>query len=291
MQRGNRGDEIHAGLSGVEQCSGRLQMQRSPAAGRDSLDEEMGAGLASVHGAQQPAVRNSGGASEHAMRAGRAAGDVGRGAARGRPRRCCRRNDVDDESDERQRDESSGKCRPVASVAQPEHSGDDIGQDKKRHVDAADDHFPPRRLRHFDALLQPHRRDGAEEQPAVRLGLEMPKGGRAEQRRRPSAEVIHHQYQSERQPIAHHRERLLPATDAGSDQPGGDVEQQQFAVESQPVGQGPVDHDKGPDSDRRPAGQRQPTLVRCRRSGLFDAPDPLDRHGREVPGDMRLSAR
>jgi hypothetical protein len=31
--------------------------------------------------------------------------------------------------------------------------------------------------------------------------------------------------------------------------------------------------------------------VRCRRSSLFDAPDPLDRHGRERPDDMRLLAR
>jgi hypothetical protein len=163
MQRGNRGDQVHAGLSGVEQCSGRLQMQRSPAASRDPLDEEVGAGLAFVHGAQQPAVGDTGGTSEHAVRPGRARGDVGRGAAGGCPRRCCRQKDVDDERDERQRDEPSDKRRPVTSVAQPEHSGDDIGQHEKRHVDPADDHFPPRRLRHFDALLQPHRRDGAEE--------------------------------------------------------------------------------------------------------------------------------
>jgi hypothetical protein len=31
--------------------------------------------------------------------------------------------------------------------------------------------------------------------------------------------------------------------------------------------------------------------VRCRRSSLFDAPDPLDPHGGELPGDTRLSAR
>jgi len=290
MQRGNRGDQIHAGLSGVEQRSGRLQVQRSPAASRDPLNEKMGARLAFVHGAQQTAVRDTGRAPEHAMRARRALSDVRRSAAGGRPRRCCRQNDVDDERDERQGDEPSDKRRPVASVAQPEHSGDDIGQNKKRHVDAADNHFPPRWLWHLEALLQPHRRDGAEEQPAIRPGLELPQGVRTDKRRRPSAQVVDHEYQRERQPIAHHREHLVPATDAGSGEPGGDVEQQQFPVESQPVGQGPVGHDQGPDGNRRPAGQRQAALVR-RRVSVPQDPDRLDRHGRERPGDMRLRAR
>ena len=290
MQRGNRGDQIHTGLSGVEQGPGRLQMQRSPAASRDPLNKEMGTGPAFVHGAQQPAVGNTGRTSEHAMRAGRTPSEVCRGAAGGRPRRCCRQNDVDDERDERQRDEPSDKRRPVASVAQPEHSGDDVGQHEKRHVDPADDHFPPRRVRHFDALLQPHCRDGAEEQPAVRLGLEMPQRARADERCRPSAEVIHHQYQRERQPIAHHRENLVPATDAGRNKPGNDVEQQQFPVESQPIGQGAVGHDNDPNRDRRPAGQHQPTLLR-RRVSASDTSDRLDRCGREHPGYMRLSAR
>ncbi len=217
MQRGNCRDQIHAGLPGVNQRAGRLQMQRSPAAGRDPLDEEMGAGPASVHGAQQPAVGNTCGVSVHAAWVGRAAGNVGRGAARGRPRRGCGQDHVDGDRRERQRNEPTDECRPVASIAQPEHAGDDIGQDKKRHVDAADDHFPPRRLRHFDALLQPHRRDGAEEQPAIRLGLEMPKGGRAEQRRRPSAEVVQQQHEREWKPIAQDRESCATTADARGD--------------------------------------------------------------------------
>lgn len=231
------------------------------------------------------------GTPEHAVRAGRAPGDVGRGAAGGCPRRCCRQNDIDDERDEGQHDEPSDKCRPVAAVAQPEHCGDHIGQDEKRHVDAADHHFPPRRLRHLDVLLQPHRRDGAEEQPSVRLGLEMPKRSRSEQRCRPPTEVIHHQHQRERQPVAHDREHLLPATDAGRDEPGGDVEQQQFAIECEAAGQGSVNHNKCPDGDREPPDQRQRTLLRCPSVTLFDGPDRLDRHGRKVPGAMRLLAR
>ena len=260
MQRGNRRDQIHAGLSGVEQCSGRLQMQSSPAARRDPLNEEVRAGLASVHGAQQPALEDTCGTSEHAARAGRASGDVGRGTAGGCPRWCCRQDDVDDEGGEGQRDEPSDKRRPVASVAQPEHSGDNIGQDEKRHVDAANDHFPPRRLRHLDALLQPHRRDGAEEQPPVRLGLEMPQRRRSHQRCRSPAEVIHQQHERERQPVAHDCEYLVPSTDAGGDEPGRDIEQQQFAIECEPVRQGPVGHDKGPGGDRHPPRERAPTL-------------------------------
>jgi hypothetical protein len=296
MQRGDRRDQVHAGLSGVEQCSGRLQMQRPPAASRDPLDEEVGAGLAFVHGAQQPAVGDACGTSEHAVRAGRARGDVGRGAAGGCPWRCRRQHDVDDERHEGQHDEPSDKSRPVASVAQPEHAGNDIGQHEKRHVDTADDHFPPRRLRHLDALLQPHRRDGAEKQPSVRLGLEMPEGARSDQCGRASAEVIHDQHQREREPVAHDCERLVPATDAGRNEPGRDVEQQQLAVEREPVGQGPVGHDKRPRGDRRPAGQRQPTLVhrRVSASGTSDRLDRhgrLDRRGREVPAATRLLAR
>ncbi len=291
VQRGNRRDQIHAGLSGVDQCAGRLQMQRSPAASRDPLNEQLRTGLASAHRAQQPAVRDVSGTSEHAARAGRATGDVGRCAARGCPRRCGRRNDVDDERGEGQRDEPPDKRCPVVSVAQPQHSGDRIGQDEKRHVDAADDDFPPRRLRHLDALLQPHGRDGAEEQPSIRLGLEMPKCWRSEQCGRPPAEVIHQQHNREWEPIAHDRKNFVPATDASGDEPGGDVEQQQFAVECEPVSQSPVGHDEGPAGDRRPPDQRQPTLVRCPSVNLFGGPDRLDRHGMEVPGAMRPSER
>ena len=260
MQRRNRGDQVHAGLSGVDQCSRGLQVQRSPAASRYPLDEELGTGLASVHGAQQPAVRDACGAGEHAVRVGRATGDIVRRAAGGRPRWCGRQHDVDNKRGEGQRHEPSDKRCPVASVAQPEHGGDNIGQHEKGHVDAADDHFPPRRLRHLDPLLQPHGRDGAEEQPPVRLGLEMPQRRRSEQRCRSSAEVIYHQHKRERQPVANDREYLVPSTDAGGDEPGGDIEQQQFTIECQPVRQGPVDHDKSPGGDRHPPGEREPTL-------------------------------
>jgi hypothetical protein len=247
MQRGNRCDQIHARLSGVEQSSRRLQVQRSPATSGDPLHKMMGAGLTSVHGAQQAAVRDVCGASEHAVRVGRVTGDVGRRAAGGCPRRCCREHDVDNERGEGQRDEPSDKRCPVASTAQPEHAGDNIGQDEKRHVDAAYDHFPPRRLRHLDAFLQPHGRDGAEEQPSVRLGLELPQRRRADERCRSPADVIHQQHKRERQPVAQDREYLTPSTDAGGDKPGGDIKQQHFAIECEPVRQGPVGHDKGPD--------------------------------------------
>ncbi len=180
MQGRNRCDQIHAGLSGVDQGSRRLQVQRSPAASRDPLHKLMGTGLTCVHGAQQPAVRDVCWASEHAMRARRATGDVARRAAGGCPWRCRRQHYVDHERGERQRDESPDESRPVTSVAQPQHSRNHIRQHEKRHVDAADDHFPPRRLRHLDALLQPHGRDGAEEQPPVGLRLEMPQRVRSE---------------------------------------------------------------------------------------------------------------
>jgi hypothetical protein len=174
MQRGDRRHQVHAGLPRVDQRSGRLQVQRSPAAGGDPFHELMGAGLASVHRAQQPAVGDPRRAFEHAAGVGRAIGDIGRGAAGGRPGWRRWHDHVDRERGERQREEPSDERRPLASVLQPKHSGDQVGQDKKRHVNAADNHFPPRRLRHLDALLQPHRREGAEEQPAVRLGLELP---------------------------------------------------------------------------------------------------------------------
>jgi len=205
VQRGNRCDLVDAGLPGVDQHSGRLQMQRSPATSGNPLHELIGPGVAGVHRAQQPAVGETCGAPVHAVRAGRAAGDVGRGAAGGCPRRRGREHHIDGDRGERQRDESADECRPVASVTQPQHSGDDVRQHEEGHVDAAEDHFPPRRLRHLDALLQPYRRHGAEEQPAVSVGLELPEGGRTEQRRRPAAEVVQHQHQREGQPVANHR--------------------------------------------------------------------------------------
>jgi hypothetical protein len=205
-------------------------------------------------------VRHVRGASEHAVRARRATDDVGRRAAGGCPRRCCRQHDVDDECGEGQCDEAPDERCPVISVAQPEHSGDDIGQHKKRHVDAADDHLPPRGLGHLDALLQPHRGDGAEEQPPVGLRLEMPQGGRSQQCCRAPAEVIDHQDKGERKPVAHDGEDLVPSTDAGRDKSGGDIQQQQFAIEGQPVCQRSVGHDEGPDRHRHPPGKRQPTL-------------------------------
>jgi hypothetical protein len=206
-------------------------MQGSPAASGDPLDKLVSTGLVVVHGAQQPAVGHTRGASEHAAWVGRAIGDVGQGAAGGCPRRCGRQDNVNDERRERQRDKSPDKRCPVAPVTQPEHPGDHVGQHKKRHVDAADDHFPPRRLRHLDALLQPHRRDGAEEQPPVRFGLELPQRVRSEQCCRPPAEVIEQQHQREREPVAHDREYFAPATDAGRDEAGDDIKQQQFPIE------------------------------------------------------------
>jgi hypothetical protein len=261
VQRGNRRDQIHAGLSGVDQRSGRLQVQRSPAASGDPLNELVGTGLASVHRAQQSAVGNSRRASVHAAWIGRATDDVGSGAARGRPRRRRRHDHVHDERGERQRDEPPDECRPVVSIVQPEHAGDHVRQDEKRHVDAADDHFPPRWLRHFQALLQPHCRDGAEEQPAVSVGLESPECRRPEQRRCPTAEVVEQQHKREREPIAQNPESLATTTDACGDQPSGDVEQQQFAIECQPVRQGPVGHHQCPGRDGHPPRKPEPTLA------------------------------
>ena len=116
----------------------------------------------------------------------------------------------------------------------------------------------------------------------------MPKGGRSDQRCRPSAEVVHQQHKREREPVTHHRAHLVAATDAGGNEPGRDVEQQQFAIECEPVSQSSVDHDQGPDGDCRPADQRQPTLRRCRSSGPFD---DLGRHRGEVPGAAGPSSR
>ena len=236
-------------------------MQRSPTAGRDPLHELMSAGLAHMHRAEQPAVGNARGAAKHARRVGRAAGDVGRRAARGRPRRCGRQDDVDDQCGERQCDEPPHEGRPLGSVAQPEHPGDHIRQHEERHVDAADDHFPPRGLGHLDVLLQPDCREGAEKQPAVRVRLELPERGGTEHVGRPAAEVIEHQHQGERQPVADHREHLVPLPDTGRDQAGRDVEQQQFAVEGQPVHRGPVGHDDSPAGDGDAPRPGEPMLA------------------------------
>lgn len=233
-------------------------MQRPPATGGDALHELVSAGLAHVHCAQKSAVGNARGATEHARWVGRPAGDLGRRTARGRPRRRGRQGDVPDERGERQRDEPPDEGRPLGSVAQPQHSGDHIRQHEERHVDAADDDFPPRRLGHLDVLLQPDGRDVTEKQPAVRGRLELPEGRRTEHVGRPAAEVVEHQHQGERQPVADHREHLVPLPDAGRDQAGRDVEQQQFAVERQPVHRGPVDHDRSPAGDGDAPGPGEP---------------------------------
>ena len=251
-------------MSGVEQRSGRLQMHCSPAAGGDPLHELVGIGLAHVHRAQQSAVGYTRGTAEHARRVGGSTGDIGRCATRGRPRRRGRHHHVHRERGERKPDESADERRPLGPVVEPEHPGDHIGQHKKRHVDAADDDFPPRWLRHLDVLLQPDRRHCAEEQPPIRGGLELPEGRPAEHVGRTAAEVVEHQHEGEWQPIAQHREHFVPAADARGDQSGSDVEQQEFAVERQSVRRGSVDHHRHPDRDGCSARPRQPTLAACR---------------------------
>ncbi len=261
VQRGNRRYQVHVGLPGVEQRPSRLEMQRPPAPRGDPFHELVGARLAHVHGAQQSAVGNARGAMEHARRVGRATRDVGRRATRGGPRWCGRQQHVHRERRERQGHEPANEGRPLGAVAQPEHPGDRIGQHEERHVDAADQHFPPRRLRQFDVLLQPYRRDCAEKQPPVCGGLELPQRRGAEHVGGAAAEVVEHQHQSERQPVAHHREHFVPASDAGGDQTGGDVEQQQFAVEGQSVCHGAVDHHGGPRGDGDASCPGDPTLA------------------------------
>jgi hypothetical protein len=224
-------------------------MQRSPAAGGDPLHELVGAGLAGVHRTQQPAVGNTGRAVKHARRVGRAISDIG-GSATGRgPRRRGRQRHVHRERGERQRDEPADELRPLGAVAQPEHTGNDIRQDEKRHVDAADDDFPPGWLGHLDVLLQPDRRHGAEEQPTVRGGLKLPQRWGPEHVGGTAAEVVEDQHEGEWQPVAQYREHFLSAADTRGDQSGGDVEQQQFPVERQAICRGPVDHHRRPDRD------------------------------------------
>jgi len=283
VQRGNRRDQIHAGLSRVDQRAGRLQMQRPPAASGNPLHELVSARLARMHRAQQSAVGNARSASVHARRVGRAAGDVGRCAARGRPRRGRGQDYVDGDRRERQRNEPTDECRPVGPVVQPEHPRDRIRQDEERHVDAADDHFPPGRLRHLDALLQPHRRDGAEEQPAISIGLESPERGRAEHVSRTATEVVEHQHECERQPIAHDGEHLVPAADARGDEAGSDVQQQQFAVERDPVRHGSVGDHQGPRADGDTPCPGEPKLA-AGRIRLVGGMGLLRRHGGRPAG-------
>ncbi len=171
MQRGNGRHQVDAGLPRVDQRARRLQMQRAPAPCGDPLHERVRAGLMGAHHAQQAAVGHIGRVSEHAVRVGRAGVDVGGGAAGGRPGRRGRQQHVDDQSGERQCDEPAHKSRPIVAATQPQQSGHDVGQDEKRHVDAADGHLPPGRLRLFELLLQPHRRGRPEEQPTVHPGL------------------------------------------------------------------------------------------------------------------------
>jgi hypothetical protein len=258
-------------------------MQRPPAAGGNPFHELVSTRLAHMQRAEQSAVGNARSASVHARRVGRAAGDVGRCAARGRPRWGRRQDHVDGDRSERQGNEPTDECRPVGPVVQPEHPRDHVRQDEERHVNAADDHFPPRGLRHLDALLQPHRRDSAEEQPAISIGLESPERGRAEHVSRTATEVVEHQHECERQPIAHDGEHLVPAADARGDEPGSDVQQQQFAVECDPVRHGSVGDHQGPRADGEAScpGERHFAAGRIRRVGGMGW---LRRHGGRPAG-------
>lgn len=100
MQGGNRRDQVHAGLPGVDQSSGGLQMQRSPAASGDPLHKNVGTRPGGMHSPEQPAVGNARRAPVHAVGVGRTAGDIGWGAAGGRPRWGCGQDDIDDERGE-----------------------------------------------------------------------------------------------------------------------------------------------------------------------------------------------
>lgn len=235
-------------------------MKSSPAARRDPLDKGMRTRLARVNSTQQSAVGYPGGAAEHARRVRRPAAHLGRRATRRRPGRRGREHHVHHQRRERQCHETSDECGPLDTVAEPQHAGDDVGQQEEGHVDAADDHFPPRRLRQLHVLLQPDSRDDAEEQPTVGGGLKLPQGGRAEQICCASAEVVEHQHQCERQPVTNDRQHRLPSTDARRDQAGADVDQQPFPVESQSVGDGSVDHHRGPAGDRDATGHHQSVL-------------------------------
>ncbi len=239
-------------------------MQRAPAAGGDPFHELVCTGPARMHRTQQATVGHARGAAEHARRIRRAADDIAGGAARRGPRRRGRHQDIDDEGGEREGDEPADEGRPLGSVAQPEHTGDRIREHKERHVDAADEDFPPRWLSQLDVFLQPYRRDRAEEQPAVGVRLELPQGPCAEHVGCAAAEVVKRQHQRERQPIADDSEHLVSATDARGNQPGGDVEQQQLTVERQPIGHASVDHHHSPGDDGGATHPPEPTVSACR---------------------------
>ena len=198
---------------------------------------------------------------EHARRVGRAAGDLGGRATRGRPRWRGGQHDVHHQGGEGQGDEPPDECRPLGAVVQPQHPGNHVRQHEERHVDAADDHFPPRWLRQLDVLLQPHRGDGAEEQPSVGVRLELPEGACAQRVSGAAAQVVEHQHQCEREPVADHREHLVSPSDAGGDQPARDVHQQQLPVEREPVRRGSVDHHRGPGGDGATPRPGQPTVA------------------------------
>lgn len=238
-------------------------MQGAPAPAGDPFHKRVCAGLVRVHGAQQPAVGHPRGAPEHAPWVGRAVGDLVCGAARGRPRRRRRHQHVDDQSGKRQPDESPGERCPVVSVAQPQQPGDHVRQDEKRHVDGADDHLPPRRLGQLELFLQPHCGHHPKEHPPVHVYLGLPQSGRSHKSGRVAAEVVQQQKKRERQPIAHDGQSLAGTTDTCRDQPGGDVEQQQFAVEREPFRHRPVHHNGGPYRDCNASDEGEPPLARC----------------------------
>ncbi len=231
MQRRDGGHQVDAGLTLVEQRAGDVEMQSVEATGGDPLDEVAGAVVQRRDGSQQPPVGGRAGP-EHARRVGRATADVGGLTAGRRPRRGGRQHRVDRQRGERQCHEPAHERLPDLPVAQPQGTGHHVGQDEERHVDGADHHLPPRRGGHLQAFLQPHRGHCAEEHPPVDLGLPGPLGRRADQVGRSPAEVVDQQDHGERQPVPEDEDHPLPA-DAGGQQTGAHVEQDQFAVERQ----------------------------------------------------------
>ena len=238
-----------------------MQVQRAPAASGDPLHELVGARLAQLHGTQQPAVGNTSRVPEHACRVGRAIGDVAGGAAGRRPGRRRRQDDIDDQRCKRQREKTPRIRFPFVSVAQPQQPGDRIRHDEKRHVDRADDHFPPRWLRHLEVLLQPDGRHDPEEQPSVDRRLQLPESGCPDQCRRAPAQVVQQQHHGERQPVPNHQQHLAAPPDARGDQSGGDVDQQPLAVECHPGSTAAVHHNKRPGRDRQAARDGQSTVL------------------------------
>ena len=248
VQGRDRRDQIDAGLPLVDQPAGRVEVEPGPAARRDSLDPFVGARLRGAHLAEDAAVGHLARGTEHAARRGRPGDDVGGGTPGGRPWRGGRQHHVDRQRTERQHHEQLREFLPLRSVAQPQHGGDHVRQDEERHVGGADDHLPPGRVGLLEMLLQPDGGHHPEEHPAVGIGLPMPQRGSPDQVRGPTAEVVDHQHQGERQPVSQHVQHP-PATDAGDRQAGADVEQQQFAVERDSGGGDPVGDDDGPHTD------------------------------------------